>query len=189
MPTYILLLEWYTVSRTLCTIRYFYWLIIIYIIMASKKREFVFSGHETFHAEQGKEPDTRMSLSLHSFWNNTDGHGAMRDLDLKSSPSVEGSDQKQVVSQLPLARPLSFVCLVLILVAWVLCMPPKRKLSLAETKAFQTEQLRLRTERRLAQLRQDQRQLEISEVLYLLSIIWVILIVAFYARLYLGPQE
>ena len=68
-------------------------------------------------------------------------------------------------------------------------MPPKNRLSLAETKAFQTEQLRLRTERRLAQLRQDQRQLEISEVLYLLSIIWVILIVAFYARLYLGPQE
>ena len=30
--------------------------------MASKE-EFVFSGHETFHAEQGKEPDTRMSLS------------------------------------------------------------------------------------------------------------------------------
>jgi hypothetical protein len=68
-------------------------------------------------------------------------------------------------------------------------MPPKIRLSLAETKAFQTEQLRLRTERRLAQLRQDQRQLEISEVLYLLSLIWVILIVAFYARLYLGPQE
>ena len=68
-------------------------------------------------------------------------------------------------------------------------MPPKRKLSLAETKAFQTEQLRLRTERRLAQLRQDQRQLEISEVLYLLSLIWLILIVVLYARLYLGPQE
>ena len=68
-------------------------------------------------------------------------------------------------------------------------MPPKRKLSLAETKAFQTEQLRLRTERRLAQLRQEQRQLDISEVLYLLSLIWVILIIAFYARLYLGPQE
>jgi hypothetical protein len=68
-------------------------------------------------------------------------------------------------------------------------MPPKIRLSLAETKAFQTEQLRLRTERRLAQLRQDQRQLEISEVLYLLSLLWVILIVAFYARLYLGPQE
>jgi hypothetical protein len=68
-------------------------------------------------------------------------------------------------------------------------MPPKIRLSLAETKAFQTEQLKLRTERRLAQLRQEQRQLEISEVLYLLSLIWVILIVAFYARLYLGPQE
>ena len=68
-------------------------------------------------------------------------------------------------------------------------MPPKIRLSLAETKAFETEQLRLRTERRLAQLRQEQRQLEISEVLYLLSLIWVILIVAFYARLYLGPQE
>jgi hypothetical protein len=68
-------------------------------------------------------------------------------------------------------------------------MPPKIRLSLAETKAFQTEQLRLRTERKLAQLRQEQRQLEISEVLYLLSLIWVILIVAFYARLYLGPQE
>ena len=68
-------------------------------------------------------------------------------------------------------------------------MPPKIRLSLAETKAFQTEQLRLRTERRLAQLRQEQRQLEISEVLYLLSLIWVILIVTFYARLYLGPQE
>ena len=68
-------------------------------------------------------------------------------------------------------------------------MPPKIRLSLAETKAFQTEQLKLRTERRLAQLRQEQRQLEISEVLYLLSLLWVILIVAFYARLYLGPQE
>ena len=68
-------------------------------------------------------------------------------------------------------------------------MPPKIRLSLVETKAFQTEQLRLRTERKLAQLRQEQRQLEISEVLYLLSLIWVILIVAFYARLYLGPQE
>jgi hypothetical protein len=68
-------------------------------------------------------------------------------------------------------------------------MPPKIRLSLVETKAFQTEQLKLRTERRLAQLRQEQRQLEISEVLYLLSLIWVILIVAFYARLYLGPQQ
>ena len=69
-------------------------------------------------------------------------------------------------------------------------MPPKKGLSLLEaTKAYQIEQQRLRTERRLAQLRQEQRQLEISEVLCLLALLWVILIVAFYARLYLGPQE
>ncbi len=68
-------------------------------------------------------------------------------------------------------------------------MPPKSRLSLAETKAIKTEQLRLRTERRFAQLRQEQRQLEISEVLCLLALLWVILIIAFYARLYLGPQE
>jgi hypothetical protein len=68
-------------------------------------------------------------------------------------------------------------------------MPPKNRLSPEETKAYQTEQLRLRTEKRLAQLRQDQRQLEISEVLYLLSFIWLVLIVLLYARLYFGPQE
>ena len=68
-------------------------------------------------------------------------------------------------------------------------MPPKSRPSLAETKEFETEQLRLRTERRLAQLRQEQRQLEVSEVLCLLALLWVTLIVAFYARLYLGPQE
>ncbi len=68
-------------------------------------------------------------------------------------------------------------------------MPPNNRLSLEATKAYQTEQLRIRTERRLAQLRQEQRQLEISEVLYLLSLFWLILIVVLYARLYLGPQE
>jgi hypothetical protein len=67
-------------------------------------------------------------------------------------------------------------------------MPPKNRLSLAETKAFQTEQLRLRTERRLAQLRLDRRQLERSEVLNLFALIWLALIVLLYARLYLGPQ-
>ena len=78
--------------------------------MASKE-EFVFSGHETFHAEQGKEPDTRMSLS-HSIrfeiirmvmerW----GIWIYGPL-----PSFQGSEQKQVVSQLPLARPFSFLC-------------------------------------------------------------------------------
>jgi hypothetical protein len=68
-------------------------------------------------------------------------------------------------------------------------MPPKNRFSLEQTKAYQTEQLRLRTEKRLAQLRQDQRQLEVSEVLYLLSLIWLILIVMLYARLYLGPKN
>ncbi len=65
-------------------------------------------------------------------------------------------------------------------------MPPKNRVSLESTKAYQTEQLRLRTERRLAQLRQEQRELELSEVLYLLSLIWLVLIVLFYARLYHG---
>jgi hypothetical protein len=68
-------------------------------------------------------------------------------------------------------------------------MPPKIRLSLEQTKAYQTEQLKLRTKKRLAQLRQDQRQLEVSEVLYLLSFIWLILIIVLYARLYFGPQE
>jgi hypothetical protein len=68
-------------------------------------------------------------------------------------------------------------------------MPPKNQFILEQTKAYLTEQQRLRTERRLAQLRLDQRQLELSEVLTLLAILWVIGIVLFYARLYLRPQE
>ncbi len=69
-------------------------------------------------------------------------------------------------------------------------MPPKKGLSLLEaTKAYQTEQLRLRTERRQAQLGQEQRQLELSEILNLFGLIWLALIVLLYARLYLAPQE
>ncbi len=68
-------------------------------------------------------------------------------------------------------------------------MPPKNRLSLEATKAYQTEQLRIRTERRLAQLRQEQRQLELKEVLNLLSLIWFFVIVLPYARLYLGPLK
>ena len=60
---------------------------------------------------------------------------------------------------------------------------------LKATKAYQTEQQRLRTERRQAQLRQEQRQLERSEVLNLFALIWLALIVLLYARLYLGPQK
>ena len=69
-------------------------------------------------------------------------------------------------------------------------MPSSRGLSQLEaTKAYQIEQQRLRTERRQAQLRQEQRQLERSEVLDLFALTWLALIVFLYARLYLGPQE
>ena len=65
-------------------------------------------------------------------------------------------------------------------------MPPNDRLGVLEvTKAYQREQQRLRTERRLAQLRQDQRELELREVLTLFSFSWVLGIVLFYARLYL----
>ena len=86
----------------------------------------------------------------------------------------------QVVSQLPFPRPYQSVSL--------LCMPPiDRRGVLEATKDYQREQQRLWTEGRLAQLRQDQRELELREVLTLFSFIWVIGIVLFYARLYLGP--
>jgi hypothetical protein len=65
-------------------------------------------------------------------------------------------------------------------------MPRKNRLSLEAIKAYQTEQQRIRTERRLAQLRQEQRQLEVKEVLSLLSLLWLAGIILFYARLYLG---
>ncbi len=85
---------------------------------------------------------------------------------------------------------VSCVLFVSYLVACLFCMPPKEGLSLLEaTKAYQTEQLRLRTERRQAQLRQEQRQLEPSEVLNLFGLVWLALIVLLYARLYLASQE
>jgi hypothetical protein len=65
-------------------------------------------------------------------------------------------------------------------------MPRRARNCLEVTKAFQTEQLRLRTERRLAQLRGDQRELEIKEVLSLLPLLWLTGIILFYIRLYLG---
>ena len=65
----------------------------------------------------------------------------------------------------------------------------KGQVLLEATKAYQIKQQRLRTESRQAQLRQEQGQLERSEVLDLLALIWVALIVLLYARLYLGPQE
>ncbi len=69
-------------------------------------------------------------------------------------------------------------------------MPPVDRLGVLEaTKAYQREQQRIRTEGRPAQLRQDQRELELREVLTLFSFIWVLGIVLFYARLYLGPSK
>ena len=74
----------------------------------------------------------------------------------------------------------------------VLCslsMPINDRLGVIEAaKAYQREQQRLRTERRLAQLGQDQRELELREVLTLFAFIWVLGIVLFFARLYLGPS-
>ncbi len=65
-------------------------------------------------------------------------------------------------------------------------MPCKNRLSLEAIKAYQTEQMRIRTERRLAQLRQEQCQLELKEVLSLLSLLWLAGIILFYTRPYLG---
>ena len=68
-------------------------------------------------------------------------------------------------------------------------MPPSNSslAVLAATKAYQREQQRLRTERRLTQLRQEQSQLDRREVLTLFALIWVVGIVLFYTRLYLWP--
>ena len=69
-------------------------------------------------------------------------------------------------------------------------MPINDRLGVIEAaKAYQREQQqRLRTERRQVQLSQDQRELELREVLILFSFIWVLGIVLFFARLYLGPS-
>ena len=70
-----------------------------------------------------------------------------------------------------------------------LSMPVNDRLGVIEAaKAYQREQQRLRTERRLAQLGQDQRELELREVLVLFAFIWVLGIVLFFARLYLSPS-
>ena len=68
-------------------------------------------------------------------------------------------------------------------------MPINDRLGVIEaTKAYQREQQRLRTESRLAQLGQAQRELELRKVLILFAFIWVLGIVLFFARLYLGPS-
>ena len=98
-----------------------------------------------------------------------------------STVFFQGLLTKQVVSQLPFSRPYRSVC--------SLSMPINDRLGVIEAaKAYQREQQRLRTERRLAQLGQDQRELELREVLTLFAFIWVLGIVLFFARLYLGPS-
>jgi hypothetical protein len=59
---------------------------------------------------------------------------------------------------------------------------PKR--TLAQEKAYQVEALRIRTERRIAELSQEQYKKDKKEVLTLCALLWVCLIVAFYAKLY-----
>jgi len=59
--------------------------------------------------------------------------------------------------------------------------------TLEKVKAVQKEALRLRTAKRIEELRAEQGKLERLEVLELCALLWLCMIVAFYARLYLGP--
>jgi hypothetical protein len=63
------------------------------------------------------------------------------------------------------------------------------KLSLEQVKAKLIEEQRVRTERRISQLRQEVRRDELSEVLSICALLWIAVIVCFYARLYLKQQE
>ena len=104
------------------------------------------------------------------------------ELDLLSSFFPHDST-KQVVSQLPFARtPSPVLCLFLSCVLCSCHMPR----SLAQEKAYQVEQQRLRTERRIAQLREESYQNDIAECKTLLALLWISVFILFYARLYLG---
>jgi hypothetical protein len=61
--------------------------------------------------------------------------------------------------------------------------------TLEKAKAFQKEALRFRTAKRIEELRAEQGKLERLEVLNLCALLWLCMIVAFYARLYLGPYK
>ena len=63
------------------------------------------------------------------------------------------------------------------------CLMPRK--SLEEVKAHEREQIRLRTERRIAQLREEAYELELTEVFSVCALIYIALIVLFYANLYL----
>jgi hypothetical protein len=64
---------------------------------------------------------------------------------------------------------------------------PRR--TLEQEKTYQKEALRLRTAKRIEELRSEQGKLDRREVLNLCALLWLSLIVAFYARLYLAPYE
>jgi hypothetical protein len=64
---------------------------------------------------------------------------------------------------------------------------PRR--TLEQEKTYQKEALRLRTVQRIEQLRAQQDKLDRRELLNLCALLWLSLIVAFYARLYLGAYE
>jgi hypothetical protein len=85
---------------------------------------------------------------------------------------------KQVVSQLPFVR-FSSACVLPLSV----CLMRRKKLE--EVKAYEIEQLRVRTERRLSQLRQESYELELSEVFSVCALFYLALIILFYARSYL----
>ncbi len=80
---------------------------------------------------------------------------------------------KQVVSQLPFARTFS----VLVLFSVLFYLMPRK--TLAEVKAYETEQNRLRTERRLAQLRQESYELELTEIFTVLALVYIALLDCF----------
>jgi hypothetical protein len=99
-------------------------------------------------------------------------------LDLGPTYSLSGLSTKQVVSQLPssgLSR-LS-VCFF-----FLTCLMPRR--TLEQVKAQQREAIRLRTERRVAELKVEQGKRDWEEVLTLCALLWLCLIVGFYAKLY-----
>jgi hypothetical protein len=63
------------------------------------------------------------------------------------------------------------------------------KLSLEQVKAKQIEEQRIRTERSLSQLRQESRREDLSEILSVCALLWIAVIVCFYARLYLKQHQ
>ncbi len=99
-------------------------------------------------------------------------------LDLCPPYSLSGLSTKQVVSQLPFSgfSRLS-VCFF-----FLTCLMPK--ITLEQVKAQQREAIRLRTERRGAELKVEQGKRDWEEVLTLCALLWLCLIVGFYAKLY-----